>query len=128
MVEEGSLPVDELCPLSLRPADETLVVRVDCEKSWVRSSDGDEGDAFLFGLLFGVIGSLLMRPKRDHAEHLGRDTTVDLPIRIAGEARSRYRRRSRKQLISMLKRIPIYAELFEEFPDAKLKVLKPYSL
>lgn len=130
MVAEGALPVDDLCPLSLRPTDGTLIVRVTCEKAWFRAgSDGsDDGSALLLKLLFGVFGVLaaMMSNRRSPrpAEYFGRDTTVDLRLRIAEEARSRYSRQTRRQLMALLGKTPIYAKLFDEFPHAKLEVLK----
>ena len=130
MVASGELPLDGLCPLSQRPADDTLYVRATCERSWTRGGDEDSGQfAIMMWLLGGWLGYLIAkRSLREQAEHLGRDTVVDLPIRIASEARSKYGWQPALELRSLLAKTPIYATLFKEFPDAKLTVLPRESV
>ncbi len=125
MIRDGELPSGNVCPVSGRPADRVVHLRVECEQSWVRGGDPmDSGAGFAFMLLFGWIGLMLASRASRPREELGRDTAVTVPLGVASEARSKVMRmRRQKALKALLRSTPIYAELLDQFPDAHVHVL-----
>ena len=122
MIHNGELPSGEVCPFSGRPADDTILLHVQCERSWVRGSDASDTDTkILYVLLFGWIGALFASRKTGPRQEMGRDTSVDVPVRIASSVRAKLLgTRRQSALKALLKQTPIYAQLLEEFPAARV--------
>jgi hypothetical protein len=119
MIRNGELPSGELCPHSDRPATETVYIGVECERAWLRQGDGSMASSIFTWLLFGWIAALIELRKSASSEEVGRDTFVELPLSISSDARERIlglRRQS--QLKSLLRKVPIYSQLLDEFPEA----------
>ncbi|WP_197528737.1 hypothetical protein [Aeoliella mucimassa] len=125
MIQSGELPNGEICPYSHRPANCTVYFHVQCERSWVRGGDNDTSATdILFILVIGWIGLLFSafrsRPREEH----GRETSIELPLRVSGNASAKIvSLRQQKKLNKLLREVPIYAELLKEFPDAKVQPL-----
>lgn len=131
MIKNGELPDNDLCPYSNRPANETVFFRMQCERTWARQNrDSDAYKAFFYVLVFGWLGAMLTAGKSRNGENrenetLGRDTWVDVPVRISSDVRPNIiRMRRQKKLKELLSQTPIYAELLEEFPQTRVSVLK----
>lgn len=113
MIRQGELPVGDVCPYSGRPANETVYFDVQCERTWVRR----RGPKFFFGW----IGLLMALYHDGPREEFGRETTIRVPLRIAGEARGQIlRMRSQSKLKRLLLQTPIYGELLREYPQASV--------
>jgi hypothetical protein len=95
---------------------------------WKSSSGGELsfGKLLFFYMLFGWISLFFVKPAALTEETLGRDTSVDVPLRVSSDVReSVCRLRGQSRLKKMLRCTPIYAKLLKEFPRA---VVKPVSL
>jgi len=127
MIRDGRLPSGDICPYSGRPAHETMIFRVHCESPWAKGPGGGETLATIaLGLCFGFIGSLIASRDSGPEEIVGRETTIDLPVRISPEARPELERlRSQKRIKAVLSQTPIYAQLLREFPEATVEPVKP---
>lgn len=125
MIQSGDLPSGDICPYSRRPANCTIYVHVQCERLSVRGGDSlDIRDAIAYVLLFGWIGVLIAYRKSQPREELGRDTSIELPLRISSDVGSKVLAiRGQKKLKMLLRETPIYAELLQDFPDAEVRRL-----
>lgn len=126
LIRDGELPSGEVCPYSGAPADRTLSVRVQCERSWVRGSHPIDAKGAIFYVLFlGWIGALIAYCKLGaRREELGRDTAIDLPLRVSSAATSQLLRlRSQRKWKALLRKTPAYARLLDEFPDARVTLI-----
>jgi hypothetical protein len=94
LIRDGELPSGEVCPFFGDPADRTLSVRVQCERSWVRGSHPiDAKGAMFYVLLLSWIEALIAYCKLDaRRKELGRDTAIDLPLRVSSAATSQLMR------------------------------------
>ena len=126
LVRRGELPNGSICPYSDRPANATLVLLVKCEQMWVRGGDRWRTGSIVAAVLFcGWIGALLALFSPVRREELGRDTVVEVPVRISSDlADEMLRIRQQKKLKSILRKTPIYAKLLEEFPRASVQPLR----
>lgn len=124
LIRDGELPKGDRCPYSGAAADCTLLVRVQCERSWVRGSEPiGARDAIVYFVFLGWIGALIAYCKsRDRREELGRDTILDLPLRVSADAVAKLARLgSQRRWKAILRKTPAYARLLDEFPDARVK-------
>jgi hypothetical protein len=129
MVRTGELPIETVCPISGRQADETILFHIQCERSWVRGGEPfDLGKIMAYYLLFGWIGALIASRKMEAREEFGRDTFLTVPVRISGEVRAKiFRTRRQKTMKSYLLHVSIYARLLREYPDAVVTPTSPGS-
>jgi len=125
MIQSGDLPSGDICPYSGRPANSTLYVHVQCERSWVRGGDSWNIGTVIAYLLLGWIAALIASRESQPEEELGRETSVELPLRISSDVDSKVVAiRGQKKLKKLLRETPIYAELLQEFPDANVRPLR----
>ena len=119
MIRNQELPKGEICSCCGRPANEIVVLRVQCERQWVKGGESSSR-RLVFALLFlGWLGTIiaLARPRR--REEFGRDISVDVPVRVSSECRARIlRTRGQRKLRNLLRETPIYQQLLDEFPRA----------
>ena len=121
MITQGELPTGEICPISGRPVDDVVFLRVQCERTWVHGRDSLGWIDLLACLVSGwllVYAALLGSPP---PEVMGRDTVIDVPLRISKESRRRLlKTRRQRKLRLLLESIPVYCELLSEFPEAMI--------
>ena len=126
MIRDGEAPGGDVCPYSGRPANDCIIVRVQCERLSVRGGGDGGGLAILaYGLLFGWIGHFMVaREEAKPLEVLGRDTCLEIPLRISSDVASQVVRiRRQKTLKRLLRQTPIYAALLDEFPQSHVSPL-----
>ena len=131
LIRDGELPSGDVCPYSGASANRTFLVRVQCERSFVRGSDPiDAKGAIFYVVFFGWIGALVAYCKLGaRREELGRDTIIDLPLRVSADAVAKLARlRSRRTWTAILRKTPAYARLLDEYPDARVKPVAGGSL
>jgi hypothetical protein len=126
MIRNGELPAGEVCPYSGRPADDTILFHVRCERPWIRGNETMGPAAiFVYYLFFGWIGALIVANRTQPLEELGRDTAVEVPVRISSQARPRLMRmRRQRSLKAILRQTRVYAELLRDFPEATVSVVR----
>jgi hypothetical protein len=83
----------------------------------------------VYALVFGWLAALIAaREEAMPREALGRDTSLDIPLRISSDAASQILRiRRQKKLKALLRKTPIYAALLDEFPQAHVTALATTS-
>jgi len=103
---------------------DVFVVQVECERKWIKGADRNR---FLFALLllllpFWWIWLAVAKTFTDEPrQELGRDTNVDVPLRVHCDFHAQLRKiKSQRELQRLLRSVPIYAKLLDEFPHAKI--------
>jgi hypothetical protein len=126
MIRRGELPNGEVCPHSGRRADSTVYFRVQCERMWVRGNESANiGLMVVYFLLLGWIAVFVASQKSRPVEELGRDTSLELPLRVSSEVSAKIiRMRRQKRLKQLLRTTPIYATLLDEFPEAAVTPMR----
>ena len=124
LIRDEELPNGQLCPYSGRPANDVIWVHVECERSWVRGGDMDTGKAIVWVLFLGWIGAIIATIDSSNSrprEECGRDTSVAVPLRISSDIRPKLLRLRRQgEWKAILRRVPIYAQLLNDYPTAKI--------
>jgi hypothetical protein len=123
LIRDGELPSGDVCPYSGAAADRTFLVRVQCERSFVRGSDPIDAKGAIFYVVFlGWIGALIAYCKSSgRREELGRDTIIDLPLRVSADAAAKLARlRGQRTWKALLRKSPAYARLLDEYPEARI--------
>lgn len=127
MIRDGEAPGGDVCPYSGRPANDCVLVRVQCERSSVRGGGGDGSGLTIlaYGVLFGWIDLFIAaREEALPLEVLGRDTYLEIPLRVSSDVASQIARiRRQRTLKRLLRQTPIYAALLDEYPDAHVTPL-----
>jgi hypothetical protein len=121
MIAEGSLPPSRQCALTGRPTDDVAQVQVECERVWKRGPKTKAGWtffalAFLIGIFWFVWLWLWWDLLNRKPEELGRDTVVWIPLRVCADQQHRLRRMGQWRLRRLLRQVPIYAQLLNEYP------------
>lgn len=125
MIDTGELPYGRECVLSGFPTNDLHPVRVECEKKWTTGAGKGRGLFVIFTVLFmpfwiiwALIGkALLDDPRRE----LGRDTAIEVPLRVHSDFREKLRgMTNQRALQKLLRTVPIYSKLLDEYPHAKI--------
>ena len=128
MLAQGELPPGPNCMVCHSPAPATFTCEVVCEQSWVVRRGRGQGPSnpLLAGLalMFTPFWLRLMLDRReaDEPETRGRDVTVRVPLRLCGACRRSLGGLRRSRAIKrLLRQVPVYEELLEEYPWAKVR-------
>jgi hypothetical protein len=124
MVRTGELPSGDTCAFSGLPTVDSYNPYVQCESTWLKESRSERPWfailAFLF-LPFRILGWLLRSSRvEEEPRVMGRDRGVSTPLRVRGEHQPQLRRTNQSKLREMLRTVPIYATLLDEFPKARI--------
>jgi hypothetical protein len=118
MLDQGTLPWGGDCAVSGRPTRDVLQVKVQCERLHVPKDHARY--ALLLAVCAGPLWALLAVGSRQRPTH-GRDTVVVVPLRVCCE----YHRGlspwwMRRKLRRLLRGVPVYARLLDEYPGATI--------
>jgi hypothetical protein len=120
MLAEGALPWGETCAESGRPTKDLIQLVVQCERLHVPQDRYKL--ALLAVLIFGWVAALLAFGGKDR-EARGRDTSIRIPLRLDREYQDRLARwASQRRLRRLLRTVPVYARLLDEYPRATIRV------
>lgn len=124
MVRTGELPQIGPCPHSGHVANETIVFHVTCRRA---PAGGDDAMAHVgkatWADLFHWFGTTASAGQ-PNGSGPGIET-VDIPLRIARDARAEILQiRSQQQLRTLLRSTPVYAQLLAEFPQSTIELLQ----
>jgi hypothetical protein len=123
LVAQGELPEGEQCAVSGKTTLDVLECSV--VVSSVMLHEERKGLKILLGALvsplFLMIPSLSVRVYPAP----GTETSVPAPIRLSSKYHPRYRRAREWQLRRLIRRVPIYRKLLEEYPLARIVVASP---
>ncbi len=125
MIRDGELPLGDTCAVSGLPTLDSYDLYVQCEFTWTK---GPGKGRFLFAALAVVIAPiwiicLLFGRALFDEQHrvLGRNRGVYTPLRVREEHHQQLRRtRSQTKLQRLLRTVPIYATLLDEYPKARI--------
>lgn len=127
MIRNDELPAGNACAISGQATDDTAVLRIQCERVWTRGSGLDAEDRALIGFfLLGWIGAILGWTKKDTPrKEFGRETYLDVPLRVCSDLQSSLSGKGQTALKSLLRQVPIYDTLLNEYPEAVVIPTKP---
>lgn len=125
MIRDGELPFGDTCAISGLLTSDSCNLYVQCESMWIKGPGffhhlfvAFTMLAFPFWIIWVLLGWALLDERR---EEVGRDRSVCTPLRICQEHHRRLRRtRSQSKLRKLLRTVPIYAQLLDEYPQAKI--------
>jgi hypothetical protein len=122
MLDEGTLPWGETCAESGRPTQDVIQLVVQCERLQTAKDGLRSWQLAVF--LFGLWALLVMAGRgQQHEEARGRDTFVTIPLRLQRESHRRLARwGTQRTFRRLLKTVPVYARLLEEYPRAAIRV------
>lgn len=107
-------------------ADTIVLFRIDCESKWVRGREPMSIHWVVAYVLFlGWLGALLAAIRNETPrEELGRDVSVEVPMRVSKDSLSRVLKlTAQRKLRKLLKQNPTYAKLLSEYPTAIISVI-----
>jgi hypothetical protein len=125
MLDEGILPWGETCAESGRPTRDVLPLHVQCERI---HAPADNTKVILLALLVTPLALLGLR--KDQREAVGRDTSVVVPLRLSRayhRSLSRWGGGSQRRLQRLLRTVPVYARLLDEYPNATIQICPDHS-
>ena len=124
MVRDGELPNGDTCVISGLPTSDSYDLYVQCESKWIKGAGRGRNLFAMLMALFVPFGMLFGRgASYGERRELGRDRGVYIPLRIREEYHQQLRgMRSQAKLRKLLRAVPIYAKLLDEFPRAKIIV------
>jgi hypothetical protein len=120
MIAERALPWGESCAFSDQLTRDTLDLSVHCER--VHGENDGMRLRIVVGLLFGPLW--MMTARQGTREAVGRETAVWTPLRVAQEHQKKVTRASQKTLRRLLRTVPIYAKLLDQYPHSTIRVGK----
>ena len=125
ILRDGSLPEGVVCPYSGRLANEVIYFHIQCERTWAAGGDREDFlTRFIGFFVFGWVGALIASQRSASSEALGRDVSIEVPVRISGDIRHQLLRTKRqRKLKDLLRQTPIYAKLLQEYPGATVAVM-----
>jgi hypothetical protein len=125
LIRTGQLPYGDTCALSGWPTKDIFELLVECERPWVKRVGGT---ALPLQILVALISPILLFWRGEvRAETHGRETMIRVPLRVRQEHHGRLRRtRSQRKLRRLLRTVPIYARLLDEYPEAYISSASGY--
>jgi hypothetical protein len=122
LLGSGELPPDKYCLDCYRLTDRVTFVTVECERLWLEKRT----NVFVYAALLLVkpllAVALLRKENRDHPQEYGRDKIYRLPLPVCEKCRAKLRPRRAKK---WLRRVAVYEQLLDKFPNAVVKLAKP---
>lgn len=118
MLVNGELPGTKKCAKCGVETVELVRVIAECERKFFRKGGGFNWPLFFVTAIFSPL--VFFRWEHRTVEELGRDKTLLLPLAICSRCRGWLRGRWR--IKETLKTVPIYRELLDKFPKAKVTI------
>jgi hypothetical protein len=120
LLATNQLPGTKLCAACGHETDRVVEVRAQCEKSYRTESNDRSFGVFAFWFLF-FWPVLLFKSRRRTVNEFGRDLVLSLPLPVCDFCRKSLKRR--KAIKQAVQKIPLYGELLQKYPDAKLTLV-----
>jgi hypothetical protein len=129
MLARGELPPGSNCMICHSPTRAALTCELVCAKSWTRKMEVDQEsrdplyEALGFFLL-GLLWKLVTARRRFEKKTMGHDVSVRVPLRLCDACRRSLGGLRRSRAIKrLLRQVPVYARLLEEYPRAKVRII-----
>jgi hypothetical protein len=117
MLRRGELPSGTRCAISGVETKDVLELVVEAER--VHSGSDRLTYAWLGAFISPILLlGLFQKPRPE----VGRETVVDTPLRVAAAYHARVRRAGQRALKKWLRREPVYAQLLDAYPAARVEV------
>jgi hypothetical protein len=127
MIRESTLPWGQCCGVTGMPTRDVMFFEVECERSYVKNKRSQ-----LWGTILLIAGFFFCPPVaifmwlvgydlfRTPAERVGRDVVISIPILVCKDSQATVRGWGQSRLKTMLRGIPIYERLLNEYADATI--------
>lgn len=123
MIARGELPWGGTCAVSEFPTNDVVYFSVQCEEVWIKGGRQPWWVDVLIGGFTLLFFHFWNRRKQEEAEHLGRDLRIELPLRVSSDQAAILRRwAGQRRLKRLLRTIPIYSQLLDEYPAARVQL------
>jgi hypothetical protein len=121
MLGEGKLPWGETCAVSGVPTAESIELYVECERVYFK--EDHRASLLALAIALGAWWALLLRLGEKNQDAQGRQTLVRTPLRVAIERQPALNRKpSQRRLRKLLRTVPIYGKLLNDYPKARIIV------
>jgi hypothetical protein len=129
LIKNGELPWGEKCALSGQPTSDYLTFEVECERRWIKGpSIARYVCCSLIVLFFPILLLWILLDKSvffEQKQELGRDKIIRIPLRVAQMHQSRaLRMKTQRGLRRLLRTVPVYSQLLDEYRGARIRPLK----
>ena len=116
MVASGELPAGDRCVVASEPSDDVFELYGEAEQ--VSQIGTSVAQAALVAVLCSPVLAIAMalKPIRD----VGRSTIVLTPLRVCAKHQPRVLRASQRALKRWLRTVPVYAQLLNDYPRARI--------
>jgi hypothetical protein len=126
MIREGELPYGDTCAISGYPTKDSYNLYVQCESGWINGRYKIRYLSAIFSILLLPLGIIHLTLGKSlfakEYQHRGHERGIYIPLRVRKEYHHKLHRiRSQRKLRKLLCTVPIYANLFDEFPGARVK-------
>jgi hypothetical protein len=119
LTRNGELPYGDICALCQMPTNDMYELYVECDRPWQRAPAAVPWWLLWFPLALKIW--LMSKFVPQQTETLGRDTGVRILLRICKQDHGRLHRiRDQRKLRNLLRAVPIYQQLLEEYPRAHI--------
>jgi hypothetical protein len=112
MLRAGQLPWGDTCAHSGLPTEDVFDLSVQCERCHAQDRSG--------GWLAAFAGALLSIAVQPEWETHGHEVVVYTPLRLREEFHARFRKAGQRSLRRLLRSVPVYGRLLDEYPDARI--------
>jgi hypothetical protein len=126
VLADGSVPTNGRCLQCGGQTSRVAECKAICERVWVDSVRGPWNTFIWIAaiLIWPMAASLAIflrgKPEAEERQERGREVVVRLPFHLCEACRVRQELRKTHDLRAALQRVPEYAELFREYPEAEL--------
>jgi hypothetical protein len=117
MFNERELPWGNVCEISGEPTRDVLHICVQVERIY---RPQDHTILALLGVLVSPI--LLLGLFQKQRPEVGRETVVHTPLRVSRQYHASLEGASQRRLLRLLRQVPIYAKLLDEYPRSRVCV------
>jgi hypothetical protein len=118
-VADGVLPAGNLCARCGAETSDALPLLVECERTW--SHGGGFWRHFSLFLLGPIWFWGLLRRDYNNPEVFGRESVVELPLRMCQSCQTTVRQTgSTAAKVRLLQKVPLFEELLREYPQARI--------
>jgi hypothetical protein len=120
LMAKKELPPGKDCSRCGRDSTETVVFVAECERRWIKQpGKWDWLAVAVFSVPIALFTHLWVRQQRVQDTHqFGRDIVLDLPLRLCPACRAESRTPS--EIAKALRTVPVYAQLLDRYPEAKI--------
>jgi hypothetical protein len=126
MIREGSLPWGQCCAATAMPTTDLMLFDVECERSYVKGSASRKWGTvllvmgFFFCFPVAIFMWLIGWDLFNTHEHVGRDVVIAIPLRVSRDSQAAVKHWPQTRLKALLSSVPVYQQLLQDYPDAKI--------